>query len=146
MLHAAKPDPVISAHVHHYAKSLRWGGKHAIHELLTEHEPGRLPPWECGAGRKIGPFSFRLSLPVPYPHLVRHAPPSCLSRCGIERRCSIMPYRASQQIFLPTLRFSEDLVAFSTIFGYMRRKSDKETQNGTDAKPQLPQPFNSSSH
>jgi len=30
MLHTAEPDPVISAHMHHYAKSLRWGGYRAI--------------------------------------------------------------------------------------------------------------------
>jgi hypothetical protein len=60
MLHTAEPDPVIGTDVHHYAKSLRWGDERAIYGLPTERKSWRSSPEECGAGRKIGPFSLRL--------------------------------------------------------------------------------------
>lgn len=83
MLDTAKPNPVISAYVHHRRLSLRWGGKHAIHGLLTEHEPERLPPEECGAGRKIGPFSLRLNGVRDRNHLIGIHPSSCSGRMAL---------------------------------------------------------------
>lgn len=60
MLHTAKPDPVISANMHHHTKSLYEAANRAILEMQIARSARFTAMIERRAGRKIGPFSLRL--------------------------------------------------------------------------------------
>ena len=91
---------------------------------------------EPGAGLRVGPFRFRLSLPDPSHHLTgRHLLP-CPSRSGTRQNGSTTPSRLSQTVCAV-------FGSFGSIFPYFvphRQKSSEEMQYGKDAEPQLPQP------